>query len=236
VLDGGLGDDGLMQRFQLLVWPDVTGEWKNVDRWPDSDAKQTAYEVFARLSVLNPADLRATSSEDGGVPYLNFRADAQQTFTEWRSELEHRVRRADEPAALEAHLSKYRSLIPSLALLIHLADHGENPVGLDAMERACAWAEYLESHARRVYCPMLARDYIAARALAAHILKGDLPNPFALRDVYRVHWADLATRDDAEKAVDVLVDLDWLREQREETGGRPRERYDINPRVKEIES
>jgi hypothetical protein len=235
VLDGGLGDDGLMQRFQLLVWPDVSGEWNDVDRWPDSDAKQTAYDVFTRLSALHPEDINATRTEDEQIPYLNFRADAQELFTEWRSELEHRLRRAEEPAALEAHLSKYRSLIPSLALLIHLADQGTNPVGLDATERACAWAEYLESHARRVYCPMLARDYIAARALAAHILKGDLPNPFALKDVYRPQWSDLTTRDDAQKAVDILIDLDWLREpEKEQTGGRPRQRFEINPRVKEI--
>jgi hypothetical protein len=39
-LEGGVSDDGLIQRFQLLVWPDVSTAWKNVDRWPDSAAKQ----------------------------------------------------------------------------------------------------------------------------------------------------------------------------------------------------
>jgi hypothetical protein len=122
-----------------------------------------------------------------------------------------------------------------LAFLIHLADQGINPVGLGATERACAWADYLESHPRRVYRPMLARDYIAARALAVHILKGDLPNPFALKDVYRPQWSELTTRDDAQKAVDILVDLDSLREpEKEQTGGRPRQRFEINPCVKEI--
>ena len=28
------GDDGLLQRFQLAVWPDVAGPWRKVDRWP----------------------------------------------------------------------------------------------------------------------------------------------------------------------------------------------------------
>lgn len=27
---GGTGDDGLIQRFGLLVWPDAPGEWRNV--------------------------------------------------------------------------------------------------------------------------------------------------------------------------------------------------------------
>src|SRR5229473_3325540 len=30
----GRGDDGLIQRFQLAVWPAVGGQWRNVDRWP----------------------------------------------------------------------------------------------------------------------------------------------------------------------------------------------------------
>jgi hypothetical protein len=34
-LQRGEGDDGLMQRFQLLVWPDISKEWTNIDRWPD---------------------------------------------------------------------------------------------------------------------------------------------------------------------------------------------------------
>ncbi len=40
---GKEGDDGLLQRFQLLVWPDTLKEWRNVDRWPDAEAKGRAY-------------------------------------------------------------------------------------------------------------------------------------------------------------------------------------------------
>jgi hypothetical protein len=136
-----------------------------------------------------------------------------------------------EHQAIEAHLAKYRSLVPSLALLIHLADGGANPVTADALEKGCAWADYLESHARRVYSRGLSPDYVVARALAAHILTGDLPREFALRDVYRHQWTDLTTPDLAKRAVEVLLDLDWLGEDSEETGGRPRRRFLVNPRI-----
>jgi putative DNA primase/helicase len=141
------------------------------------------------------------------------------------------LRRGEEHPAIEAHLAKYRSLVPSLALLIHLADGGGNPVGVAALERACAWAEYLESHARRVYSRGLAPDYVAARALAAKILQQELPQKFALRDVYRHQWTALTTREEAAKAADVLVDLQWLREVKGETGGRPSLTFVVNPRV-----
>ena len=52
---GGSGDDGLLQRFGLLVWPDNAGEFVHVDQWPDSPAKQTAWAVFNRLAALRPA-------------------------------------------------------------------------------------------------------------------------------------------------------------------------------------
>jgi putative DNA primase/helicase len=231
-LEGGSGDDGFMQRFQLLVWPDISRQWRNVDRWPQSTAKQRVIEVFARLHEISVAALDAHCHEDlSGIPYCRFSPEAQELFTEWQSELEHRLRRGEEHPAFEAHLAKYRSLVPSLALLIHLADGGANPVTADALVKACAWAEYLESHARRVYSRGLSPDYVVARALAAHILKGDLPREFALRDVYRPQWTELTKPEGAAKAVEVLLDLDWLREYSEETGGRPSRRFLANPRI-----
>ena len=236
-LQGGEGDDGLIQRFQLLVWPDISREWTNIDRWPDSQARQQAYEVFTRLNKLTAADIHAEPDEDlDGIPYVRFSSEAQEIFDEWRKKLEWRLRQTHEHPAIEAHLAKYRSLIPSLALLIHLADRGENPVGVDAIERACAWGEYLESHARRVYSQGLAPDDVAARALADRILAEDLTDTFTARDVYRRHWAGLPTREDAQKGIDVLVELGWLAEAKEPTGGRPSVKYVINPLVKEMPS
>jgi hypothetical protein len=234
-LQGGEGDDGLIQRFQLLVWPDISKQWVNVDRWPDSDARKIAYEVFTRLNKLTATDIGAEPDEDlDGIPYVRFSPEAQEIFDDWRTKLEIRLRQNHEHPALEAHLAKYRSLIPSLALLIHLADHGKNPVCVDAIERACAWGEYLESHARRVYSQGLAPDDMAARALANRLLSEDLTEAFTARDVYRCHWAGLSTREEAQKGIDVLVELGWLVEVHETTGGRPSLKNVINPQVKEM--
>lgn len=225
-------DDGLMQRFQLLVWPDIIGDWHDVDRWPNSDAKNAAYAVFERLANLDTSTIEATQ-DDGAIPYLRFADDAQDLFSEWRSELEKRLRQDDLPLALEAHLAKYRSLIPTLGLLIHLAEGKPGPVDLYALERACAWGEYLESHAKRIYAPMIAPDRIGARALAKRLLAGDLSDRFTLRDVYNRDWSNLNNRDAAHKAAMTLLDLDWLSEEIEQTGGRPRTWYVVNPRIKE---
>jgi Protein of unknown function (DUF3987) len=229
-LKGGAGDDGLLQRFQLLVYPDVSKGWSNVDRWPDTNAKQRAWEVFQQLDALDPAAIGAERADgDDGVPFLHFTPPAQDLFDNWRKGLEEKVRSADEHPALESHLAKYRSLVPSLALLIHLADGGHGPVGEAATRKAIGWVAYLESHARRVYAIVINTATIAGKALAKRIRRGDLHDGFTLRDIYRKHWAGLSEKQAVEQAVDLLLDLGWLKEVVEETGGKPKTRYRINP-------
>jgi Protein of unknown function (DUF3987) len=65
---GGRGDDGLIQRFQLAVWPDVAGRWQNVDRWPDAAARGRAIEVFQRLNGLEAATVGAEELTPEEVP------------------------------------------------------------------------------------------------------------------------------------------------------------------------
>jgi putative DNA primase/helicase len=229
----GVGDDGFVQRFQLGVWPDISKEWVNVDRWPDSEARDLAYHVFDGLDHLDPTLLGADidKMEPGGIPFVRFSEEAQPVFDAWRARLEARVRSGDLHPALESHLAKFRSLIPSLAVLIHLAEGGRAPVHAGALRKAIAWGRYLYSHAKRIYSQAIHPDVEAARALAKHILARDLKTGFALRDVYRRGWSGLANARDAEGGVDMLVGLDWLLERREPTAGRTSTVYYINPRV-----
>ena len=230
-------DDGLMQRFQLAVWPDSNADWRNVDRWPDQVAKDKAFAVFTRLNRLTPLAIGAIPGEDGSIPALRFAPDAQEKFDEWRAELEIRLRNHDLPPSMEAVLAKYRRLIPALALLIHLADHPEGGlVSLTALIKACAWGEYLESHARRIYRVRINADLISAMQLAEKIRLGDLPERFTLREVYRRHWSDLNHSKRVEAAIAVLIDHHWLRAEPEpsgSSGGRPSMMYRVNPKVRE---
>ncbi len=48
--------------------------------------------------------------------------DERELFDGWRADLEHRLRAEEDHPVLLSHLAKYRSLLPSLALLFHLID------------------------------------------------------------------------------------------------------------------
>jgi len=170
--------------------------------------------------------------DDGSIPYLRFDEMAQDLFSKWRADLERRLRSGEDHAAVESHFAKYRKLVPALALLIHLADHSCGAVREVALLKALAWAEYLETHARRAYASVTQTEVESARALLNRICRGEIPNPFARREVYLKHWACLSKPHEVHEAVRLLCDLDWLREERRDTGGAPKTLYHINPKAR----
>jgi putative DNA primase/helicase len=131
---------------------------------------------------------------------------------------------------VESHLAKYRSLIPSLSLILHLLDGGVGPVGAPSLGKAIEWGRYLESHARRLYSSVTDAPAVAARLLAVRIQAGDVKDLFATRDVYRMGWSGL-DKDQTVAAIDVLLSLNWLEERLMETAGRPKMQYAINPKI-----
>lgn len=226
----GPGNDGLLQRFQVLVWPDLDPQYRHVDRAPNREAEQRVVEVFT--SLVNRLEV--------GRPPYRFDHAAQELFDEWSNELETKVRGDDLHPALVGHLAKYRSLMPALSLLFWLADNAATPHGeisLGHARQAAATCEYLEAHARRVYSCVTTRVQRSAAQLAQRIATGKIgaEGAFTLRDLYQKNWASLDTPEAAQSAVDRLVDLDWLRPvdpDQDRRRGRPASaRYLVNPKA-----
>jgi hypothetical protein len=97
--------------------------------------------------------------------------------------------------------------------------------------RALACADYLESHARRVYSAGSQLETAAATAILNHIRKGDLIDGFSARDVHQRDWSNLTDRDDVQAGLNLLCDLDWIAAEDIKTGGRPKAIYYTNPKA-----
>lgn len=240
-VSGGQGDDGLLQRFQLMVYPDVSPDWRNVDHYPNTEDKNQAFQIFRKLDCLDAAQLGAAIPEEASeIPYLRFDEEAQELFDFWRADLEKDVRRErSEHPALEAHQSKYRSLMPSLALLFHLIDRVDGKtesaaVCLDSAEKSAAWCSYLFEHARRIYGMAANASSNQARQLIEKIKSGALKETFSARDVYRHQWAGLTSASETAEPLSLLEDFGWLRSVtiKSANGGRPTVHYIVNPKVK----
>lgn len=232
-LAGGGGDDGLLQRFQLIVWPDQGSEWKNVDRFPDTEAKNRALGVFRGLDALNPATVCAEMGDD--IPALRFSPEAQELFNQWREKLEKRLRGAGMEAtpAFESHLAKYRSLMPSLALIFQLVEtvNGDARRGVDlaAARSAAAWCDFLEGHARKIYAAELTPDITAAHGLADKIKVGAIVNGSTVRDIYRREWSGLSKPEAVWDGIQLLQGRNWVRVGKQRTEGRPSGVIELHP-------
>ena len=190
-------------------------------------ARQDAFDVWQRLDCIDPECISANTGDS--IPFLRFDPEAQAAWLQWRAELEARITEGQESAAFESVLAKYRSLVPSLALLTHLADHPSGgPVPMDCLLKAFAWAEYLEAHQRRIYAPALSDEITAAKKLAEKIKKGEITDQFSARDIYRKCWGGL-DKEATEAALDYLVDSFWLFKEERQDSGRPSTVYNINP-------
>jgi hypothetical protein len=66
------GGDGLLQRFGLMAWPDTHPDWKDVDRNPDSRAREDAWKVFDRLSSLDTRGAIALGARRGPSDSVRF--------------------------------------------------------------------------------------------------------------------------------------------------------------------
>ena len=233
---GGAGGDGLFQRFGLLAWPDTPGEWHNVDEYPNGRAREKAWQTFDRMARLDTQAALKLGAEKGPfdtAPYLRLEEAAHEVLLGWRTDLERRLRSGEMSPALEGHLAKYRKLVPSLALINHLADGGTGPVSHRALLKALAAAHYFESHARRVYGSASESELAAAKAILKHIRNGDLKDGFTARDVHQRGWAHLSEREQVGAGLSLLVDLDYLSPccpSIRADGGRPKVTYLVNPR------
>ena len=230
-----LDNDGRIQRFQVLVYPEpVAWEWR--DRYPVKGAREAVRDLFDRLASFDPVqDGAAPADEFVKLPYFSFEDAAQDLFVQWSTKL-HAVHLANEQNPLmQQHFGKFEKLFCSIALILHLSEGGIGPVKESSALRAAAWCEYLSAHARRVYGLAEAAKVSAARLVGRRIADGKLIDGFSVRDVVRKQWTGITTALHAENALATLEEHHWVHgRDTENPTGRPTTRYYINPQIREV--
>lgn len=230
-----ISNDGMIQRFQLLVYPDEPQHWKLVDQWPDKAAKDTAWQIIKTLAEMDFLKAGADLMDDEVIPFFRFSSGGQAVFNEWLTELEAKIRQDDFPLMIE-HLAKFRSLMPSLALIFHVVDIAggkpPGPITEEAALMAAEWCEYLESHARRIYSIAGDVSVKAAVELTMKIKTGKIKDGFSLRDIYRNCWHLLDTKGKVEAACRELIETGWLHSESVEVSSRgSKEIFRVNPKI-----
>ncbi len=221
----GESDDGLIQRLQLTVWPDDIGEWRWTDRAPDMRAREQYNAAFSDLHDF------AKAQEEPAV--FGFTPDAQDMFRQWMTELQTEARSGKLASTLESHLLKMPKTVSALALLFHLTDGGRGAIEAESTGRALDFADYLRSHATRLYAAGGLQIEAGAKLIVER--RAQLPERFTARDVWKKSWAGISDRESAAAAIDLLVENNWCKQVPPDpspAGGRPSVAYVWNPQLK----
>ena len=222
----GVADDGLIQRFQFAIWPDDIGSWQWIDRVPNQQARMKYNAVFERLRNLN------LSMENEEPVHLRFTSDAQESFIIWMQEIQDAARNPEIHPALESHMLKMPQTIAGLALLFEIIDGGSEAVGVQAIAKALYWADYLLSHAKRLYSLAINHGLDGAKLILKR--KSKISSPFTARDIQRKGWSGLDSIEAVTEALNWLIDYGHIYVRpvsAADTNGRPKISYewaDIN--------
>ena len=230
---GSSKNDGLLQRFQLLVWPDLTEQFELIDRPANKEALTKLHQAVITLKNLSKTPIDGAVKNNAGVQLLHFDKPAQKLFNNWHQANERMLRSGSLEPSEHGHYAKYRSLIPGLALLFHLINGHTGPVCEDSLATALQFAHYLKSHAKRIYRSVHGLDSAPTRSLAKKLLEHKLTDGFTQRSLLHKGWANLSNKDKVYLAVNALVEHGWLSEHLTESAGRKTTIYKVNPRVSE---
>lgn len=206
----GYQDDGLLQRFQGVVYPD-----KNIKKLEDRPASNFLVNEITQL-FYNLDNLPSEA-------LLTFEDTAQQIFDEWRDETAKTASLMGHP--VEAHLIKSYEFIASLSVYLYLAENNgkltpDQKITPKQILSAIKLGSYFFSHAKRMY-GLVYKDNLPARSLSEKLAKltGVSSNKnehydhsvklyfFTRSQIRSKDWADLTTQEERREAIRVLIQL-----------------------------
>lgn len=233
------GNDGFIQRFQLMVYPDpVVAPY--VDDYEDLHAKQLVQKIIYGLAEIEDFGSIVGAEQDtyDKSPAFRFDSDAQCIFIDWIIALEKDKHNDEYDEVFQQHLAKYNSLMPSLALIFHLINVINSPklyygsIKKGSALMAVKWCDYLKTHALRVYEGLGKQGVYGAVVLAERISEGKLAGTFKVRDIQQNKWAGLTDSKVIKKALQELEDKNWVISDHPTYNGfgrRPEAQYTVNP-------
>jgi hypothetical protein len=245
-IDGGVEDDGLMQRFQVMI---------SSIRHPKQVKGKVETDRDAILLMRAFFEAIYSQQSKGPVQFC-FSSEAEDHFENWHNDLLNNLQ--DNPSdweALDAHFSKYTSLAPKLAMLFHMAScfddvaqrspqffaptgiEWRREISLSTLTQALGVVDFFKEHAQRVYSVITKRSELAAKSLAGAVMRGLVVDAQTVRSIKQKHWSNLTSDAEVEEALETLEQHDWLIIERlKPATGRPKNIIRLNPGLESLRS
>lgn len=209
----GHQDDGLLQRFQGVVFPDRT-LMLPVDKKDNETLANFLAQIFQNLNSL------PSNSTDNDITVLRFDDNAQMIFDEWREETTSLAHKLSYP--FDAHVGKSYEFIAALSAYFYLYENNGNLTDDKCLSKknilsAIKLGRYFLSHAKRMY-GLAYQDDMPARSLSKKLARLSLPQNindhydatlkthFFTRSQIRIKdWANLNTKEQRLEAIEILI-------------------------------
>jgi len=231
----GVGDDGLLERFQLTAW--LEHSTVGLNRPPDESALEQARNSFAHLDQLTQE--REQSLEPGDFLRVAFDDDAQKLMDEF-SEEAHAI--ANDTASglnpgFRSHIAKARGVVARLALIYYMLDKatGSNRTHISAIhaQKAIGLMRFLHRHAERTYRVHEKPNDSKLSRLRTELSDGTIPDGISTRELSRKHKYFGEKREEYDPLLETATDLGWIRiEEVPNTRGEPTRLIHINPKLR----
>ena len=183
--------DGLLQRFQVFIWPDAFPLFDQIAQREAVDAQQrsAAHSVLDALGALTLPALGSTYPSGDGAPLI-YTPEAQSIYDAW--EVQHEAQKRDTATgeAYRSHLAKQSGTFARLALIFHALDVAAlggahaHPARVGAQSAALAgdWCEYLATHARKLWREGRRLDVQDAREVLRFVERGSVTDGQKISD------------------------------------------------------
>lgn len=223
-------DDGLLARF-MVVSPQAAPLVRPSVELDDEKVTQ----AIKRLHSLPHGEDEHGKRRPYFIHFTDDAADALQEFRE-----RCRVWEGEATGLFKSHIGKMPGLVVRVANVLAHLDWAANVGGEFASDinanhvgRACHFVgEYLRYHAYRAYGRAKPPKEVQGAQVIACIIQEEGLVLFKARDIQNRGRTGLAKTVEVKAALDVLVDADWVRQVREDNGGRPAVSYAVNPRLR----
>ncbi|TOL31800.1 YfjI family protein [Vibrio parahaemolyticus] len=216
----GQDDDGLFERFQLCVYPDMS-QCTYRDESPSEKAIDDLYSVFHKLVTL------AESEQE----ICDFDEEAQQIWDDWSIKHANSLQFASDE--WQAVKGKHPALLAKLALIFHLVEEAEKCTSEDFsfstkvqshhLKRGLYWMEYLKGHLLKI---MKLGTQQTTQSSAESLLKNlhKFGGTFTRQQLAQKGWRHLTTADSREQAISTLAECGYIQEVKT-----PTKHFVVNP-------
>lgn len=224
-LSDGEGNDGLMQRFQLITYPDTPTTYQENSVEISDELKEKIKEISVKL------DNRCKTPS-----LFCFDQEAQILFDKWYYTNENLLR-SETKEYWQAHLGKTPKLVCALAIQLHLLseidkDQVSNQISLKTLENSIELTKYYLAHAERVYNSIETAVMADARKIFSMIKAKKLGKKFKPCDIYRNQSGPLKDPERVSKALEVLKEYNIIAlESYRPSTGRPGKTWIVHPKL-----